>query len=222
MWPSAKQSRPRTPVLRVGAITVAAALLLGCQPATPEVAEATPTASTEEGSAATPSERAPSGSAPSEGAPVPGATDGPSADPAPGSTVPEVPATPSEGGPGVCDAVDGAAIDEVIGNQLAAFAGGDFAGALGFATPGFQESFPLEEFEAMITQSFPVPATATGHEILECQVIGTAAAAVVVVTGDAGTQALQYGLLELADGWRIDGAVPLDGVAPGEAPAEVI
>jgi hypothetical protein len=125
---------------------------------------------------------------------------------------------------GRCSPVDEAAIDAVIGGQLAAFADDDFGAALEFASPGFRESFTPESFGAMITTSFPVPATATGHDLVGCSVVATpsassahtsVAAVLVAVTGEAGEQTYQYGLVQLEDGWRIDGAVPVSPPAPG-------
>lgn len=143
----------------------------------------------------------------------------PTASPTPsGVPAPAPDATAPTRAPQQCPQADAEQIADVIGSQLSAFVDGDFDMALEWATPGFRRSFPLEDFEAMITGSFPIPATASGHEVIDCQVIDDIAAVTVVVTGAGDdTQTLQYGLLQLPEGWRIDGAVPLEG--PG---AEVI
>lgn len=116
-----------------------------------------------------------------------------------------------------CSAVQVAAIDEVIGNQLQAFSAGDYAEALAWTTPGFRRGFSPESFREMITQEFPVPAAATDHEVLSCTVVDRLAVTTVEVTGPAGQQSLEYGLqLVEGTGWRIGGALPLGGPATGD------
>ncbi len=146
------------------------------------------------------------------------AAESPAPPPASESTASESPASepPAET---ACAPEDLSGISDTIGGQLMAFADGDFEAALGFATPGFRDSFTPQEFEAMITSTFPVPATATAHQVLDCVRLADGAATTVRVTGAGGQQDYSYGLRLLADGWRIDGAVPVGGV---DAPAQVI
>jgi hypothetical protein len=118
-----------------------------------------------------------------------------------------------------CTGEEADAISEVIGFQLDAFVASDFPAALSWATPGFRRSFTPQAFEEMITSSFPVPASATDHRVLDCTVSGGAAVTTVSIDGAGATQDFSYGLQLLDEGWRIDGAVPLSDVAP---PAEVI
>jgi hypothetical protein len=138
-----------------------------------------------------------------------------------GSLATEAPAGGSEeaDGPGgaalgACGDEDRRAVDEVVGGQLAAFAAGDFAAALDLTTPQFQSGIDVAAFEALITEGFPVPASATGHRLVACTTDGRAAVAEVDVTGTAGEQSLQYGLLRIDGTWRIDGAVPVGQDAP--------
>lgn len=185
--------------------------LHGCQLADPD----TVTDATSETASSAPTSPSPRESpSPAPIAPSPRESRSPA--PAPTSPSPrESPAAPStspEDGSQPCADADAAEIDDVVGDQLAAFAAGDYAAAHSYATPGFRESFPLERFEAMITADFPIPATARSHAVRDCRVIGGAAAAVVEVTGAGGIQVLRYGLLQLPEGWRIDGAVPLETV----------
>lgn len=130
--------------------------------------------------------------------------DDPSPDLSPSPT-----STPSHD-PRECTRTQMAAIDEVIGKQLAAFEAGDFAEALQYATPGFRQGFSPDSFESMITAEFPVPATALEHQMVSCTVVDRLAVTTVEVTGRAGRQSLEYGLqLIRGTGWRIGGALPL-------------
>ncbi len=115
---------------------------------------------------------------------------------------------------GPCEPATIRAISEVIDNQLEAFAAADFAGALKWATPGFRQSFTPQSFGDMITSSFPVPASATGHQIIDCSTTPTVAVVGVRVSGDAGEQNFQYALQLLEEGWRIEGAVPAGEAEP--------
>lgn len=130
----------------------------------------------------------------------------PDAPPAQGGASP--PATSD--GPQPCTAAQLDAIDTVIGNQLDAFVAGDYADALDWATPGFRRSFTPQSLEAMITSGFPIPASATGHDVVGCTVTSDVAVATVIISGTGGQQSFEYGLRLLGGmGWRIDGAVPL-------------
>lgn len=197
-------------------LLVSLLLVGGCQLAEPE-----PTADrfgtpTEESPvvAADPTSSPPQDTAPSpDTAPVPETSPVPETAPVP-ETSPDV--SPSAGPTTAphdladCSPAQVSAIDEVIGNQLQAFNAGDFAEALDWTTPGFRRGFTPESFEALITQDFPVPATATDHEVLSCTVVDQLAVTTVQVSGPAGEQALEYGLQLVAGaGWRIGGALPL-------------
>lgn len=108
-----------------------------------------------------------------------------------------------------CDPADVAEMDEVVGGQLAAFADGDFAAALGFATPGFRDDWDPEAFERLITEDYPQVSAAVGHSVDTCHTDGAVATlSVRVVDPDGAIFELTY-LLEQVDGdWRIAGATP--------------
>ena len=119
-------------------------------------------------------------------------------------------------GPGSCDGATAAALDEAVAGQLDAFADADFGRALEFASTGFRRDVGEEEFAALIGEHFPVVATNDGHIAGACERDGDVATLGVVVLGaKGGEQALVY-LFELELGeWRIGGAVPPGGQAPG-------
>ncbi|MBA2528593.1 MAG: DUF4864 domain-containing protein [Euzebyales bacterium] len=114
-------------------------------------------------------------------------------------------------GPGPCDDTVREDIDTVIEGQLDAFRDDDYEQALTFASRGFRASIDAEQFEQIITEGFPEVRESTGHTTEQCVTDGEQALLLIVVTGDAGDEALDYELIKEPDGWRIQGASPHGG-----------
>jgi hypothetical protein len=142
---------------------------------------------------------------------VPGDPDDPAPDPDDPGSPEDRPLAP----PTACAGDDLAAMDEVIAGQLAAFAADDWEAALGFASRDFREDVDPEAFAILIEEGFPVAADATEHRSSACVTRGSGTAEVrVEVTSVGGDRADLVYLLVDEDGWRIAGAVPLDGAEP--------
>ncbi len=124
---------------------------------------------------------------------------------------------------GVCSDTALASIDEAIDGQLTAFAEGDFAGALDFASDGFRAGLDPEAFEALIEDGYPVAADAAEHRSRECRQPEPEAAEVLVeVTADDGTRGeLVYLMVEEEGAWRIAGAVDPDADDPPDGTTTV-
>jgi hypothetical protein len=118
----------------------------------------------------------------------------------------------------VCDPATQASIDETIRGQLQAFAAGDYAAALAFATEEFRAGNTPEQFEATITQQYPLLIGAEGHASTVCVVFDDLAQVLVSIdaAGDA-TDELVYDLSREGDVWRIATA----GHVRSEQPIEV-
>ncbi len=119
-----------------------------------------------------------------------------------------------------CDDSTREAILAAVTGQLEAFAEDDWAGALGFATDGFQATIGPDDLEAIIRSTYPIVAEASGARLGGCAVAGPAAQAEIEVVGDFGrTQRLGY-LLSFEDGaWRIAGAGTVEGGPGSSGPA---
>lgn len=131
----------------------------------------------------------------------------------------ELPPDPDGGAPeaapelGVaCDDEERAGIDSAVAGQLDAFAVGDYAGALDFATEGFRAGRSPSDFEAIITEGFPIAADAASHATDGCRSDGSQATIQVSVVSAGGEiGGFAYLLEREPDGvWRIAGAVPAD------------
>lgn len=116
-----------------------------------------------------------------------------------------------------CEAAVFDAIDEVIGDQLAAFAADDYDRALALASEDFRAAIDAEGLAGIIEDGYPVAADAASHETGTCVRPTPSSAEVLVrVTARDGERGdLVYRLVEEAPGWRIAGAVQVaDG--PGD------
>lgn len=138
--------------------------------------------------------------------------------PAPEPDVPGSPGSPEDRAlapPTACDPGELAAMDEVIGGQLAAFAADDWEAALGFASDEFRAGMDPDTFAALIEEGYPVAADAAEHRSEGCVTRGGGAAEVRVEVVAAGgdTAGMVYLLVE-EDGWAIAGAVPLEADDP--------
>lgn len=130
----------------------------------------------------------------------------PRPDPAPDTTAPD----------GCPDATRDA-IATTVGTQLDAFALEDFAAAYAMTSPYFRLVFATDDFEEMIRTDYPELVGNRGHRFDDCQVRNRRAFIVVGVRAgspsDSGEIVLRYDLSEEPDGWRIDGAGLLPGIA---------
>jgi hypothetical protein len=109
-----------------------------------------------------------------------------------------------------CDAEQRSGVEAAVDGQLGAFADGDYAAALEFASEGFRAGRTAASFEALIREGFPIAADPASHATGLCRTDGsTATIEVTVVSGSGELGGFAY-LAELdADGvWRIAGAIP--------------
>jgi hypothetical protein len=142
-----------------------------------------------------------------DGSDVPAEPDGPT-----GRTEPTDPAPPPAPGADLadCDAEERAAITRAVDGQIGAFADGDYAAALGFATDGFRAGFTPATFEQLIREGFPIAADPASHATGACRTDGAAATMeVTIVSGGGEVGGFTYLAQRAADGtWAIAGAVP--------------
>jgi hypothetical protein len=144
----------------------------------------------------------------------PGATAEPPAErEPPDDTLPEREgiAPPQAAGPVACDGFTAAAIDVVIGRQLAAFAADDYETALGFASTDFRAGIDVQAFRALIERDYGLVADAAGHRSEQCRRSpGPTAQVLVEVTGVDGRRGELVYLMVVEDGqWRVAGASTL-------------
>lgn len=99
------------------------------------------------------------------------------------------------------------AIQRVIGSQIKAFRADDFAGAFAYASPGIQGIFQSpEKFGHMVMQGYPMVWRPAEVEYLELRKInGNLWQKVQIVDGEGRVHVLDYGMLQTADGWKING-----------------
>ena len=99
------------------------------------------------------------------------------------------------------------AIQGVIGNQIEAFKADDFAGAFEFASPNIRGMFQSpENFGRMVMHGYPMvwrPAEVGFLELREIN--GNLWQKVQIVDGEGRVYVLDYGMLQTADGWKING-----------------
>ena len=101
-----------------------------------------------------------------------------------------------------CDEATQAAIDDTIAGQLDAFAAGDYAAALGFASERFRAGTTPEQFQAVIEADYALLIGARGHRSGTCVVRGDAAQ--ILVTVDGAARELVYAMVDEDGEWRID------------------
>ena len=134
-----------------------------------------------------------------------------------GPAAPEADPHTPDGDVPSCDDATAAAIDDVIGAQLAAFADGDYDRALELASEAFRADVDADDLARIIEEGYPVAADAAGHETGLCvQPTPTSAEVLVEVTAQDGTRGdLVYRMVVEEPEWRISGAVQV-----GEGPSE--
>jgi hypothetical protein len=111
----------------------------------------------------------------------------------------------------------GAAIRQVIADQIEAFESDDFETAFGYASPGIREIFGTPgRFGAMVRDGYPMvwrPAAVRFSALAER---GGRTLQRVLVTDRAGVlHLLEYEMVEGEQGWRIDGVRLLEEGAAG-------
>jgi hypothetical protein len=104
-------------------------------------------------------------------------------------------------------AQDAAAIREVISRQIEAMRADDFATAFSFASPGIQRMFGgPARFGQMVREGYPMVWHPRDVRFLDVATEGGRTVQGVLVTDEAGAlHILDYEMVPLADGWRIDG-----------------
>lgn len=104
-------------------------------------------------------------------------------------------------------AQDDAAMRSVIAEQIEAMRADDFATAFTFASPGIQRQFGNpERFGRMVREGYPMVWHPRDLRFLEAVPRGGRMLQGVLVTDEAGAlHILDYEMLPLDGGWRIDG-----------------
>ncbi len=133
--------------------------------------------------------------------------------PEPSPDIPERPEpVPDPFAPEPCDAATRSAIAATVSAQLDAFAGGDVDGAYAWTSPFFRRLVDREAFASLISSEYPWLLGNAGHRLDECGVRSRRAFLVAGVRAEGQEQVLRYDLSLEPDGWRIDGAMSLQGV----------
>jgi len=107
----------------------------------------------------------------------------------------------------VARAQDAAAIQEVISDQIDALRADDFATAFTFASPGIQRMFGNSaRFGAMVREGYPMVWHPRDIRFLDAVPSDGRTLQGVLVTDEAGAlHILEYEMVPMDDGWRIDG-----------------
>lgn len=115
-------------------------------------------------------------------------------------------ATPDD----ACDEATRSAVDDVVADQLAAFADDRWEDALGLASAAFRDDFDPSRLATLIEGQFPVAAAAVDHDLGPCVTTDEQAQVLVSVVDERGDRLSLGYLLVMEDaGWRIAGAVPV-------------
>ncbi|TNC65979.1 DUF4864 domain-containing protein [Rubellimicrobium roseum] len=109
------------------------------------------------------------------------------------------------------DDADRAAIAEVIRDQLSDFNARDVPGAWEHASPTIQEIFESpENFGRMVEQGYPMVWTNSEARFLELrEESGALRQTVLVEDAEGRGWLLDYEMVELPEGWRINGVIVL-------------
>lgn len=118
---------------------------------------------------------------------------------------------------GAALADDGAEIRGVIGDQIAAFRADDLATAFGYASPTIQGMFRTpENFGRMVAGGYPMIWRPDAVSFLGLREEGGRPVQRMGFRDAAGGFHLfDYLMVEGADGWRIDGVVPVPDAGAG-------
>ena len=106
-----------------------------------------------------------------------------------------------------------AAVDDVVGRQLAAFRAGDYDAAFALASEQFRAITDVQGLKALISKGHPEVSDAASHNFTECRqpnadlVLGA-----VTVTGENGNTVLLVYQFTFEDGsWHILQSAPMNG-----------
>lgn len=147
-------------------------------------------------------------------APAPDPTPAPTPDPTPAPDLaPRPTPVPDPAAPAECDPGTRDAIGATVSQQLDAFGAEDFVRAYEATSPYFRRLRDAEAFERMIREGYPELVGNDGHRLADCLVLGRSAYLVVGVRSGVRETVLRYDLSEEPEGWRIDGAMRLEGVS---------
>ncbi len=107
---------------------------------------------------------------------------------------------------------EAAAIEGVIGSQIEAFRADDFATAFTFASPAIQRIFRTpENFGAMVRNGYPMVWRPAEVEFRGLEGAGNLYAQQVLVRDAQGVyHLLEYQMIRIENGWRINGVSLLE------------
>jgi hypothetical protein len=115
--------------------------------------------------------------------------------------------------PSSCDAPTAAAIAATVTSQLEAFAAGDLAAAYAFTSPFFTTMVDAVRFEEIIRTDYPLLLSSRERWTGDCLVRGRRGVLLAGVADATGRELILRYDLSLEDvGWRIDGALELEGI----------
>ena len=101
---------------------------------------------------------------------------------------------------------DDAKIKAVITRQLEAFQAGNGVAAFEVASPMIQMLFgDAARFLEVVEQGYPQIAHARSHKFLNRETVGTVVVQRVLVASDKGSVVARYEMIQINDGWRVNG-----------------
>ncbi len=108
-------------------------------------------------------------------------------------------------------------IEGTIRGQIDAFLADDFTRAFSYASPMIQGIFGTpENFGAMVQQGYPMVHHPTAVRMLEQREVSGQVYQRIMVTDQAGTtHMLDYQMIQVGDGWQINGVQLLPSVGVG-------
>lgn len=108
-------------------------------------------------------------------------------------------------------------IRSTIDAQIDAFKADDFVGAFSFASPNIQNIFRTpENFGAMVRGGYPMVWRPSDVRYLELRErAGVYWQKVMITDGSGAVHFLDYQMIELEKGWKINGVQLLEGVGTG-------
>lgn len=111
---------------------------------------------------------------------------------------------------------DGDAIARVIGGQLDAFRADDFDTAFDYASPSIREIFRTPQgFGAMVRGGYPMVWRPGAVRYLELrEIAGALWQRVEITDAEGGVHLLDYQMIQMPDGWRINAVQLLKAPPP--------
>ena len=130
----------------------------------------------------------------------------------------EAPTESEPSGPEPCAEVTQIAIEEVIDSQVAAFANEEYDLAYSFASAGFRSSVSLDEFILIIDGSYGPLVQSASLVYSECLTDPQETVGIIIanfIQPNNEVLAIQYLMVNLQEGWRVQGASDLRVVGEG-------